>query len=396
MTFPHPDQAILLLLITFCPGPAWAEDAVLRDGQRIPGTLHHDKEEWTFRTRDGNKLPLAKLQLLRFPDPQTPTPRCRLLHQLVFPGGQRLVGELVKLDDVQVHFRFPSGELTRLSRGKVLGVTQVEGYATIFLADKDSREQAFEPKTGNPEILEGKVQVFLQSVNLKEAGEAKVLLQFAAPKERKTLEILLGPEGSLILDQVAKFPPRKKRRFLHLEFGNGRATVFLDDLLLGSAPMPKNAQLESLGLSQKPGDKSGQAIFEDLQILKRTSKPRLPVVTDQDILCLEPGDQLFGKLIQADEREVLIDARFGRRTYLWSRIHGIFFRPEANPLAKNKSFGPNVRVWFRSAPGQSADCLSGQLLNLDDDRLILLHEALGEYSIERKCLERLVFREAAK
>ncbi len=391
--------ASLVLVVVLGPGLAGAEEALLRDGRRLRGSLQRGMEGWVFRTGDGKTHPLENVQLLRFPDSPAPAPHSRLLHQLVFSGGQRLVGELVKLDDTQVHFRFPSGELRRLARRKVQGVTQVEGYATVFLADKDQREQVF-AKTGSIELREGKVQVFFQDAGLKGGAEGKVLFQFAAKEERKNLDIFVNSERSRVLEQLTRLPAGKGRRLLHVDFGNGRAKVFLNDLLLGAASLPKDSQLEAVQLSlrtEKAAEKSGDLVFEDLQVLKKmTGKPRIPAATDQDVLCLETGDQLFGKLSQANDREIQIDARFGQRVYLWSKVQGIFFRPEPKPAVDGKSTRPRIHVRFRSAPGQTADFLIGNLLNLHSDRLELLHEVLGEFLIERKRLERLVFPEPAQ
>ena len=107
---------------------------------------------------------------------------------------------------------------------------------------------------------------------------------------------------------------------------------------------------------------------------------------DQDILWLEHGEQLFGRIVAADAVMVTLEAKFGRRSMAWSQLRGIYF---AYPKAGPTSAEPEIA--FRAAPGFPVDSLRAKLLRWNDGRLIVRHDIFGEIAIERERLDKIRF-----
>jgi hypothetical protein len=101
----------------------------------------------------------------------------------------------------------------------------------------------------------------------------------------------------------------------------------------------------------------------------------------QDEVWLDDGDQLFGKVVRADRRAVELQARFGARTQPWSKIHGLFLRRAAPPVATTS--GAHVRLGLANGLTADLDTLDGVLRSLDARSLILQHALLGELRIDR-------------
>src|SRR5438874_950716 len=112
----HGWRQTLVLATIFFPAWARAEEAVSHQGRRYSGTLR--KAEFIPAT-GAKAMPVQELQLVQFPDHPPARPRCRILHQILFPGSQRLAGELLGVDTKNVQFRLPSGELLSLPRRRL-------------------------------------------------------------------------------------------------------------------------------------------------------------------------------------------------------------------------------------------------------------------------------------
>ncbi len=108
---------------------------------------------------------------------------------------------------------------------------------------------------------------------------------------------------------------------------------------------------------------------------------RPPGDAAQDEVWLAEGDQLFGEVIRADRRTVVIKGRFGERSLPWSGVRGCFFRTTA--VAPKPIEGERVRVLLHPPFGGEPDVLLGVVKRRDDSALTLTHALLGEIVIER-------------
>jgi hypothetical protein len=175
---------------------------------------------------------------------------------------------------------------------------------------------------------------------------------------------------------------------IQLDAANGEANLFVDDYFLGRGAVPKDAQLASIRLSQTG---SGSLWLGEFLLTARTPPPaRTPGPRDLDEIWLATGDQVFGSIISADEREIIFKARFGKRTFPWKSVRGMFFGKQA----LSPSHG--VMVYIRSGPGVSADVLSGPIVDLNERRMLLRHDLLGEIAIERAQVEMVRFPAKAR
>ena len=127
--------------------------------------------------------------------------------------------------------------------------------------------------------------------------------------------------------------------------------------------------------------------IDELLVTRRVPAQKRPQpAKDQDILWLEHGEQLFGKIESANAESVTFDAKFGKRMYQWSILRGIFFAE-----GKETPLPADLEIIFRPGPGFPLDCLRAKLLRWDDAKLIVQHSLLGEVAIERSRLHTIRF-----
>jgi hypothetical protein len=112
-----------------------------------------------------------------------------------------------------------------------------------------------------------------------------------------------------------------------------------------------------------------------------TNQPHPPGDPEQDEIWLRSGDQVFGTLLEADRQAIELRGRFGRRSFAWSEVRGLFLRRPVLP--PQTTAGEHVRLGVRSGLGAEDDQLTGTVQTLDDRRLVLRHAVLGEVAIDR-------------
>src|SRR5262249_16414634 len=128
--------------------------------------------------------------------------------------------------------------------------------------------------------------------------------------------------------------------------------------------------------------------FDDYAVARAVDElPRPRPDPTQDELWLAEGDQVFGTLVRADGRGVVLRGPFGRRTYAWPELRGVYLKAAERPLQKGK--GEEVRVWRDSGVGAELDHLDGNVRSLDGKRLTLRHAVLGDVQLDRDRLRRL-------
>ena len=402
-------RQILVLILVFLPDAAGAEEAVTHQGRHYPGTL---------RTKDfllagtAKPLPLEQLHLVQFPQHPAPLPRCRLLNQLLFPGEQRVIGELLAVGATDVRFRIASGEAFTLSRRQVQGVVQADEYLTQWSEDFEgkagpswsgkpifSEEHAFSGKKSllvnaashEVSLAIGAVQkpetayratLFFFDPGPKAGAVARIDFVFQSREAAVPVSVHLGSHyhGQNHGFQLKAGPGW---HILQVDWRSGEARAFIDDYFITSQTIPPNARLTSCRFSFEG---QGGMWFDSLQVsAKAAPVRRTPGPPELDEVWLASGDQVFGAVRQADAHGVVLEGGFGKRTFPWTNVRGVFFRSEATPPALKQS----VEVRFRSAPGISPDQLTGTIVDLNDRELVLQHLVLGKLAIARTRLDRI-------
>src|SRR5439155_20583713 len=86
-------------LMPLFPSLVMPEEAVDCSGKKFTGHFLKDKDTWTFHTAQGNSIPTEQLAHVRFDAKTTPLPRAALLHTLLLANGQRITGNLLRVDE---------------------------------------------------------------------------------------------------------------------------------------------------------------------------------------------------------------------------------------------------------------------------------------------------------
>jgi hypothetical protein len=228
----------------------------------------------------------------------------------------------------------------------------------------------------------------------------------AAQSLRWTLEMIpeiaREPRPALVIDHTGyacinmeeRFHPWKALSGWHLlamEIEAGRLRIFVDDHCLGQSSLPVKEAIKGIRIAVSAGNapeqKNGKLWIDELLVTRRLPPiPRPQMMKDQDMLWLEHGEQLFGRIVSADAVTVALEAKFGRRSLAWSQLRGIYFAcPKAGPMSADPE------ITFRAAPGFPVDSLRAKLLRWNDGRLIVRHDIFGEVAIERERLDKIRF-----
>jgi hypothetical protein len=134
--------------------------------------------------------------------------------------------------------------------------------------------------------------------------------------------------------------------------------------------------------------RKGAVYLDDFSLARRVDDlAHTPGDSSQDELWLLGGDQLFGHVLSADRRSIDVRGRFGKKSFPWAEVRGLFLEQQA--LTAKSSEGEHVRVWLRSGISAESDRLVGVIRKLDDRRLTLRHALLGDLEIERVRLHQL-------
>lgn len=418
-----PTLATALFLL---PPAGRAEEALLRDGRRVPVTV-------TFgagRLRLAGPPPTGPISpdetsVVRFTAVPPPSMRTGVVHQLLLPFDQRLSGELLSLDARSAVLRTPWSERLTVPRGAVLGL--LPPASGLVVHDEDFEEGLKGWKlTGNagssPKLAtSGRASLALDqagqsatwecpapvasgalgvNVHLPEsAGGARweVAADFADSADGAVRVGLAGPGDEYTVTTpvprqegvVVKRSPGWHR--LEITFSPTSLLIAIDDRLLwfngdrGAGPGLRRVRFSCVG--DKP---TGAVAFDEMTLLRRADAlPRPVPAPGRDELWLAGGDQLFGKLVSADRREIAWEDRTPRRTWRWSEVRGVF--PARTVRPPRTTTGELVRLRLHPATGPEPDELEGSLTALGAQRLTLDHPALGELSLPRERLRQLQY-----
>ena len=130
-------RPLLFLLWALWPTCAAADEAIDKLGRHYAGTLLPGNFQLAKTDRS---LSLKQVQLVRFPDHPAALPSCKLTHQILFPGEQRLTGALLNVGVKDIRFQIVTGETLTLPRDKVQGIVPADGRIIRWTEDFDGKE----------------------------------------------------------------------------------------------------------------------------------------------------------------------------------------------------------------------------------------------------------------
>jgi hypothetical protein len=398
-----------------------SEEAVDYSGRMYPGRLHQDKDKWVFQSDHAKQIPLGELAYVRFARKATPLPRAPLRQMLVLPSQQHIRGTLNLIDAKQVVFVTSWGQAVSLGREQLVGLEQADDALPVVHDDFEtslkswsiegkaglSQERAFFGKSSllldqavqsaarewQPPVRDGTLRLFFNDPALR-GGLCLTLEMIPETAREPRPALLIDHTGYACINMKVRFPPWKAVSGWHLlamEIGAGRLRIFVDDHCLGQTSLPAKEAIKGIRIAVSAGDapeqKNGKHWIDELLVTRRLpTLPRPQTMKDQDMLWLEYGEQLFGRIVSADAAAVVLDAKFGKRSLAWSQLRGIYF---AHPKPGLMSADPEIT--FRAAPGFSVDSLRAKLVRWDNAKLILQHGLFGEIAIERERLDKIRF-----
>jgi hypothetical protein len=409
-----------MLTVVLCPAPAPAAEVLLRDGSRHAGTLHLDGDKLRFEPEEFVLVALDDVRRIDFLAEPAPVGRLAAARRLQLPGGQHVSGELLGVSADRLTFRTGWASRLRLPRaGLALG--PLPGWRAVALDSFDDGLRAWtvhgKPTVASVEKALYPHAVVLQSVedslgyalpsplaegrvgiNFREqdgpAGAAWLLEAVFGTKEqtRRVRITVAGPqdhyrvqvEGLTGTAQTVKRTPGWHR--LTLRFTATSLQVACDDAVLwynlekGPGLPLRKIELRCTLIENAEPTRGGVAWTAFCVERAVHETPRPPTDPEQDEVWLDTGDQLFGKILSADQRELSLQGRFGKQSIPWLRLQGCSFRRAEQAPAP---LGVRVRLHLHSGLGPNADILDGVLRRLDERRLVLQHALLGELTIER-------------
>lgn len=400
------------------------DEATLRDGRRLPGKLTLSEKRWRFLPA-GQAQPLSASSLHRVRlETRTVVPlRAASVHRVTLSDGQGLTGVLRGLDDRTLSVRTAWAEKLALPRAAVAAVTHQPGWTPVFLDDFTDGLKAWKVE-GKPETeaaptpdrsglvfnapgqaVEYALAVPLRegraSINFndnKEAAGATWVAEaaFQTPAGPRVLSVTLAGASNLYEARVpglggAATPAARSSGWhrLSVQFTATSLRVVVDESVLWhSLKHGPGGPLLRWRLACRKADAQtprGQVRFAAFALQRTVDEPRRPPGdASQDEIWLLSGDQLFGHVLRADRRAVVLRGRFGQRTLPWNCIRGIYLR-RGPPLPRPA--GERVRLWVENGTPQ-ADELEG-FLSLDERRWRLRHALLGTVELERDRVRRI-------
>jgi hypothetical protein len=412
---PHLRRNLCLytLVVLLSPHVACGEEAVDSSGKRFRGTLMHKKDAWVFQTDQGKEISLKHLAYVHFEPASALLPKVRLTTSLLLPHGQRLTGSLVGVREKTVEFTASSGTSYTLAREQLVGLVHANDWLPILSDDFAAPLKGWKLE-GNPVhdpkvLLFGKTSLRLDAESRlsrewpKLSRDHRIQVYFCcAPKPsstRWTLEAILStPVDTLpnlvieggkmhcanVREAFGSLETKSSWHGLSIERHGENLRFYVDDFCLGQTSLPRGTGIKGVRISSGKGEGS-------LWLDAFTLSERLPPIpmpsndTDQDFIWLRQGEQLFGRIVTADRGAVVLDAKFGKRSFTWKHLRGIGF-------ANTKPIPPGEAVVdFRPGSGFVLDCLHAKLIRWQDMNLIVQHSLFGEVAIERERLAKIRF-----
>ena len=406
MALPRKHTLLVLLILV---GPGKAEEAVKHDGTRLPGVLH---KTFFQPANAGPRLSFAGLHSVRFTRPLLLPIRARLSHHLLLAGEQRLSGELVRVTEQAVEFRGVFGNVLSVPRAQCMGIVQAgDDLVQIdesFEGSSPALQSSLKPQRTDAKALSGEKSLLIDAAHPELAlrippqrhGAAghRVTLYFHDPAEkagaRCNLTFVFQVKDktfplSVPLKPGPIFPANAPGwHVLQVEWSEGVVRSYVDDHLLGSQDIDEQMVLTAIRFGYQG---AGNILFDALSVAEKVAPlSRSAGPGKMDEVWLASGDQLFGKLVRADAQGLELQSPLGKQVVPWPKVRGIFFSAEAPGPP------PGIDVHFRAGPGLPPDRLTGELVELNEQRLLLRHARLGDVSLERSSVHSVYFRKIRK
>jgi hypothetical protein len=397
-------------------GAAVGDEAWLRDGLHMPGALGLVEGRLRFTPRSSDPPPAESLLRISLGGPEPPPLRIGDGRRIVLLGGQRLTGQLVRIDGETVRLRTSWASPLDIPRAGVVAITALPGWRLRFADDFDRGLRAWETH-GKPTTRDAPALVLLDTAGQDlthildhpiKAG--RIAVNFAErdnPREaRWQLEAVFrrGDEPPALVqatvagagdhytgdvvglrgEAVAVRRTEGSHR-LAVQFTPRSLRITCDDQVLwytlesGPAGSLRQVRLCCSGGTVAAAGSVAWSAFTIEEAVDESPWPGGEL--SQDEVCLDCGDQLFGRLAGGDRREVILERRRGRRSLPWTALRGCRFRRQAPPA--RSSDGAHVRLLLDSGLTPEKDVLDGVLLALDDKDLTLRHDLLGELRLPR-------------
>lgn len=392
------------------------DEATLRDGRRLSGILTLREKQWHFLPAGkAEPLPVSSLQAVRLEARPCPPFRAGCVHRVTLRNGERLTGILLGLDDKHLALRTAWSDKLSLPRAAVAAIAQQPGWALVFLDDFKAGLKGWKAE-GKPEqtpgapglvlnapgqaadytpavpLEEGRAAITFRDIGATAGATWLAEAEFRTPAGPRLVTVTVGGAGPYQADVpgIAGISVRVVRAAgphrLTVQFTPTSLRVLVDDAVLWHSlkhgpggPLVKWRLLCRKIDGQLP---RGRVSFEDFALHRAVAEPRRPSGDpSQDEVWLLSGDQLFGRVLRADGRSVVLAARFGRRTLPWTAVRGIYLRRQADP-ARPATAG-RVRLAIDNGADAEPDRLEGVVLSLDERRCRLRHALFGELELAR-------------
>jgi hypothetical protein len=414
-------------------GPAPLEGSTIAsDGSRWTGRIVGDaRSGFRFEARGGDPIiPLERIGAVDFPERESSVRPSPPPFQLRLGHGQWVSGHAPALNDREVRLEIgPSGRRLSAQRGGVLELRQRPGEALALLESfedwddsewarqgelalddqrrRDGRTSLRVPSAATslsyalPEPLEsGWFSVaFHHGGQTAEGVRWFVELGFREQDGRTApIRAVLGwsmdtpavesPEGPALA--VQRLILGEGWHTLSAQFDRDRLELAIDGASLARGPTPSGRLAEIRIASERQGTDSADltAHLDDLRLVRRVQPPRsVQVDPEQDDARLINGDQLFGRLLQADRRQILLEMDGHRVPLEWSEVASLRFRRDlipGEPLS-----GLLARLEWSAGTGQNLDRAEGVLTSVSQQGFTLQTPYAGELMVPGDQMRRL-------
>jgi hypothetical protein len=421
--------AVLVGLLSQAPLFAW-QDAWCLNGRHVRGTLTVERGQLRFLPGMSREpVPIAELARIHFRG-ESPGPfRVGAARRIHLRDGQQITGQLLSLDQDTLSFRTAWASRLDLPRAAVAAVTSLPGWRTGFWDDFRAGLKAF-TTTGEPALSPAGDDHTAPAVVLATTGQAVI---YAPPEAlragraaitfqeqdqpggaRWTFEVAVGQgehtrqlvvtlvgqgdhyevDTAGLAGTVCKVARTAGWHRLVVQFTRHSLRILCDDDVLWynltNGPGGTVRQI-ALHCRRSPGTAAaphGRVAFTEFSLERAVDEPPSQLSrADQDAVCLTSGDQLFGHILQADRRQLQLQASFGQRAFPWVGLQGCSF--QWTPVPPRITEGPQVRLRLRSGLAAESDLLEGIATGLDERYLHVRHARLGELRIEQAWIQEL-------
>ncbi len=360
-----------------------ADEATLRDGRRVTGTLAFDGKRWSFTPA----VSIDELLHVRLSPGTAPVLHGRLPMRLLLRDGSHLTGDLGEVDGKTIALATSAAGKLSVPRTAVVGLRHPPGWGLLRADDLDKPPadwkigDAGSQLTLAEPIAEGRLGI---SFRAEPETRCVIEAEFAGdPKRRATVELARSCTATVdgLNGESTPLPLAPGRHRLVVRFALGSLSVDLDgQIAWHSLKRGPGGPLVRLALRGRS--------FDSVVLHRVVDEPRRPVGdAEQDEAWLATGDQLFGRFLRADRQGVVMEGKFGRRVLAWPALRGVFptgVKPMAPPVG-------SVRLWIDNGFDSQHDVIEWTVHTFDGRRVIVKHADLGEITLERSAVLRLAW-----